>query len=89
VVDGRTGFLVAPRDDRALARRLMHCYSDSAIRSVLSKQAQRRANELFTWEKVTVQIASLYEEVLARRAGLPRCRFQAATRCARSTISQP
>jgi len=69
VVEGRTGFLVAPNDHRALARRLAHLYSDTAIRSFLGRQSQRRAKECFTWRKVTRSIADLYEDVLARRSG--------------------
>ena len=68
VVEGRTGFLVAPRDHRGLARRLMHLYSDTAIRSYLGRQARRRAIDLFTWRTVTASIAHLYEQVLSTRS---------------------
>jgi glycosyltransferase involved in cell wall biosynthesis len=72
VLDGRTGFLVEPRDPRALARRLAHFYSEPSIAKVLSRHARRRANDLFTWRRVSIAIAALYEQVAVRRAAAVR-----------------
>jgi len=72
VLDGRTGFLVEPRDPRGLARRLAHFYSEPSIAKVLSRHARRRANDLFTWRRVSIAIAALYEQVAVRRAAARR-----------------
>jgi hypothetical protein len=72
VLDGRTGFLVEPRDPRALARRLAHFYSEPSIAKLLSRHARRRANDLFTWRRVSIAIAALYEQVAVRRAAVRR-----------------
>jgi glycosyltransferase involved in cell wall biosynthesis len=69
VDDGRTGFLVEPRNADALARRLAHVYSDAAIPRLLGKRARRRAYELFTWQKVSAALADLYVEVAPARPG--------------------
>jgi D-inositol-3-phosphate glycosyltransferase len=72
VLDGRTGFLVEPRDPRGLARRLAHFYSEPSIAKVLSRHARRRANDLFTWRRVSIAIAALYEQVAVRRQAARR-----------------
>src|SRR5207248_11022794 len=68
VRDGETGYLVPPRDPDKLAERLAHLYQHPKLMSVLSKQAIRRANDLFTWEKVAKGLATVHEEVLAAAA---------------------
>ncbi len=65
VRDGETGYLVPPNDADALGDRLAYLYEHPKLMSVLSRQAVRRANDLFTWQKVAANVASLYEEVLA------------------------
>jgi glycosyltransferase involved in cell wall biosynthesis len=63
VEDGRTGFLVEPRNADALARRLAHVFSDPSIARLLGKRARRRAYDLFTWQKVSNALADVYAEV--------------------------
>jgi len=65
VRDGETGYLVPPNDPDALGARLAYLYEHPKLMSVLSRQAVRRANDLFTWQKVAASVASMYEEVLA------------------------
>ncbi len=72
VRDGETGYLVPPKDPDKLAERLAHLYQHPKLMSVLSRQAIRRANDLFTWAKVASNLATVYEEVLA--AGASACR---------------
>jgi D-inositol-3-phosphate glycosyltransferase len=64
VRDGETGYLVPPKDPDALAERLAHLYRHPKLMSVYRRQAIRRANDLFTWQKVTNAVAALYEEVV-------------------------
>jgi D-inositol-3-phosphate glycosyltransferase len=75
VRDGETGYLVPPRDPDKLGERLAHLYAHPKLLSVLSRQAIRRANDLFTWQKVTAAAAAIYEEVLA--ASQAACRDEA------------
>jgi D-inositol-3-phosphate glycosyltransferase len=65
VRDGETGYLVPPKDPEKLAERLAHLYAHPKLLSVLSRQAIRRANDLFTWQKVTAGVVGVYEEVRA------------------------
>ena len=68
VEDGRTGFLVEPRNADALARRLAHVFSNPSIPRLLGKRARRRAWERFTWERVSRSLANLYAAVAAGAA---------------------
>ena len=67
VEDGRTGFLVEPRDHDALARRLAQVFSDPSVRDMLGRRARRRAFELFTWQGVSESLAELYAGVALPR----------------------
>lgn len=65
VRDGETGYLVPPNDPEALAERIAHLYQNPKLLSVFGRQSIRRANDLFTWQRVTGAVADLYEEVLS------------------------
>ena len=65
VRDGENGYLVPPGNPDAIAERIAHLYRNPKLLSVLSRQAIRRANDLFTWQRVTGAVADLYEEVLS------------------------
>jgi glycosyltransferase involved in cell wall biosynthesis/phosphoheptose isomerase len=67
VRDGETGYLVAPDDAVALGERLAHLYKHPKLLSVFRRQAIRRVNDLFTWQKVAAAASELYESVLASR----------------------
>lgn len=65
VADGQTGFLVEPDDPISLADRLADLFHNPVLMRSFRKQAIQRANELFTWKKVTKSLSDLYEEVIA------------------------
>lgn len=64
VRDGETGYLVPPQNPDALAGRLAYLYNNPEVLDLFSQQAIRRANDLFTWDRVANAVASLVEEVL-------------------------
>jgi D-inositol-3-phosphate glycosyltransferase len=64
VRDGETGYLVPADDPSALAERIAHLYRHPKLLSVFGRQAIRRANDLFTWERVANGLAAVYEDVL-------------------------
>jgi glycosyltransferase involved in cell wall biosynthesis/phosphoheptose isomerase len=65
VRDGETGYLIPPNDPDALAERLAYLYQHPKLMGVLSRQAVGRANDLFTWQKITDHVVATYERVLA------------------------
>jgi glycosyltransferase involved in cell wall biosynthesis len=79
VQDGRTGFLVEPKDPTGLARRIAHLVSDPAIPRLFGRRARRRAYQLFTWQKIAQQLDGLYARVLNdATAGRPARTFEYA-----------
>jgi D-inositol-3-phosphate glycosyltransferase len=64
VRDGETGYLVPPRDPAAIAERAAHLYRHPKLLSTFGRQAIRRVNDLFTWERVAAGVTGVYEEVL-------------------------
>lgn len=72
VRDGETGYLVNPNDPDALGERLAHLYQHPKLMSVFRKQAMRRANDLFTWQRVTNAVVALYEEIIEASRPEPR-----------------
>jgi phosphoheptose isomerase len=65
VRDGETGYLVPPNDPAALAERMAHLYQHPKLLHLFKQHAIKRANDLFTWDKVVKGMAALYEEILA------------------------
>lgn len=64
VQNGETGYLIPPNHHEAIAERLAYLYQHPRHLSDLRQQAIQRSNTLFTWQKVTIAIAELYEQVL-------------------------
>jgi glycosyltransferase involved in cell wall biosynthesis/phosphoheptose isomerase len=65
VADGKTGFLVPPKDPDALAARLAEMFQDPAMLKRFRRQAIRRVKKHFTWQRVTRRLADIYENVIA------------------------
>ncbi|HEY6359535.1 MAG TPA: glycosyltransferase [Vicinamibacterales bacterium] len=74
MVDGRTGFLVAPRDHHAMAERLVLLLNDPALRRRMGAAALQRAREAFTVERMVSGTVAVYE----RLAGTRRARGTAS-----------
>lgn len=64
VSDGETGFLVPPKDQQALAGKIAELYRRTELLELFSRRAIERANELFTWPKVTIALSSVFDEVI-------------------------
>ncbi len=70
VLDGETGFVVAPEDDRVAARAIARLLRDDALRRQMGAAARRAALERFNWDRVvrdTIEFAA----ACVQRAGRP------------------
>lgn len=67
VQDGRTGFLVAPRDPHAVAARLAALHANPELATNMGDEGMRRAYAYYTWWAVAQQTAAIY----AAAAGIP------------------
>lgn len=68
VQHGRTGFLVPPNDPDAVGLRLAQIYQRPSLLDAMRRRSIRRANQLFTWQRVAAELANVFERVLERRA---------------------
>jgi len=71
VDDGRTGFLVEPRDPRAFARAVDELVGDPALAGAMGEAAALRAQR-FTWSTAAARLRRLYADLTSR--ALVECR---------------
>lgn len=63
VVDGKTGFLVPPRDPDTLAERLTRIARDPALGERMGQAGFERVNASFTWARVARLLEDVYQRV--------------------------
>jgi D-inositol-3-phosphate glycosyltransferase len=63
VADGKTGFLVPPKDPVALAEKIAVLLNDSELLEAMKINALRRVNTMFTWRNVCYQLRDVYMNV--------------------------
>ena len=61
VLDGKTGYLVPPKDSLSLAGRLAQVLSDRALARRLGEEGRRRVLQHFTWAHVARTLDEVYE----------------------------
>lgn len=64
VKDGKTGFLVPPKDPKALAAKIDILLNDEKTLSAMKTNSIKRVNKYFTWKGVAKKCHELYEEVI-------------------------
>ncbi|HLO61140.1 MAG TPA: glycosyltransferase family 1 protein [Bacteroidales bacterium] len=64
VLDGVTGLLVPPKNPNALAEKVKVLILNPAKRFAMGTAGIRRANDLFTWEKVVLKLQDIYNSLL-------------------------
>jgi glycosyltransferase involved in cell wall biosynthesis len=64
VVLPETGFLLKPRDLRALADAILRLSADASLRAAMGAEGRRRFAHQFRHETMTAQLRSLYERLL-------------------------
>ena len=69
VVDGETGLLVPPGDDRRLSAAIVSLLRDRMRRDQMGKQGQVRAKEEFTLEASVKKMERFYAHAVASRTG--------------------
>jgi len=72
VADGKTGFLVPPKNAQALANRLLRLLADENLRDRMGRAARRRIEQHYTWERVAALAAAAFSEVAARTPGVSK-----------------
>jgi len=68
VVDGSTGLLVPPKDERALARALARLRAEPARARAMGEAGLQRVRAEFTWARVAASLAGVFEDAVRARA---------------------
>ena len=64
VDDGITGFVVPPRDSKALAEKIILLLEDKKLRRKMGEKAYRKLKTDLSWDKISKEIVEIYEETL-------------------------
>ena len=75
VEDGRTGYLVAPRDERALADAIVRLLHDDTLRAQMGAHGKRKVDAEWAPSVVAGQTLAVYVRAAAR-AGAPVAAIQ-------------
>ncbi len=77
IVDGKTGFLVPPRDHAAMAARLVQLLKDPALSARMGEAGLARARATFTVERMVEEIAAAYARLAGTRRAAGTARLSA------------
>ena len=67
IVDGSTGFLFNPQDPDQLAAKILLLLKNKTLREQMAKASRKRAEEIFSIEKMTEMYDQLYEPLLSAK----------------------
>jgi len=62
VKDGETGFLIPPRNPKLIAKKTAVILKDQDLRAKMGKNARKKIEEEFSWEKVIPQLVKTLKE---------------------------
>jgi glycosyltransferase involved in cell wall biosynthesis len=65
LVDGKTGFLVAPHDPHAMAERIVRLLKDPTLRARMGAAALARARRAFTVDRMVEETLDVYRRLAA------------------------
>lgn len=66
IIDGKTGFLIPPRDVRAIAERVITLYRKPHLGNAFGKEGRRLVERSYSFEGMLNRIEGLYKMVLSR-----------------------
>ena len=69
VQDGRTGLLVPPRDDRAMADAIITLLKDEELRKRMGAAGSALVNAKFSAERMVAETLNVYYDVARRHVG--------------------
>jgi phosphatidylinositol alpha-1,6-mannosyltransferase len=64
VIDGETGLLVDPCDIDEIAAAILHLLTDHKLACQMGENGRRKAEQLFSWEKVGERLNKIISEVV-------------------------
>jgi glycosyltransferase involved in cell wall biosynthesis len=68
VIDGKSGLLVPPNDDAALAAAIVRLLRDADLRKTLGAAGRQRVVDEFSVERMVTKTLQVYEKYLPKRS---------------------
>ena len=66
IKDGKTGILVPPRNEKALAKAMIKLLSDKSLRRKMGKAGRELVKSKYNWGDNADRMSSLYTELLEK-----------------------
>jgi len=67
VEHGKTGLLVPPKDEKALAEAIITLLKDDKLREEMGENAYKKSIEELSWDKIANKLIEVYKEVINER----------------------
>jgi glycosyltransferase involved in cell wall biosynthesis len=67
IEEGRTGLVVAARDEQALAERIVYLLEHGDVRTALGSEGRRQVLRKYDWSVITVAFRSMMESLMRKR----------------------
>lgn len=64
VDDGKTGFIVPPKDSKALANAIIKLLKDDELRKQMGKNAYKKMKKELSWDKIAEKTIEVYKEAI-------------------------
>jgi glycosyltransferase involved in cell wall biosynthesis len=64
VDDGVTGFIVPPRDTKALANAIINLLKDDELRKQMGENAYKKMKADLSWDKIAERTIEVYKEAI-------------------------
>jgi len=64
IEEEKTGVLVEPDDDQALAEAITYLFSDNELKKTMGEAARKRVIKLFTWDHIILKLLHHYNNIL-------------------------
>jgi glycosyltransferase involved in cell wall biosynthesis len=64
VIDGKTGFLIAPKKPEELAEKIKILLENKDLREKMGKSGRERVEKHFTWKNIAKKVLEIYGEIL-------------------------
>ena len=64
VDDGKTGFIVQPRDEKVLAEAIIKLLKDDKLRKQMGENAYKKMKEELSWDKIAEKTIAVYKEAI-------------------------
>jgi glycosyltransferase involved in cell wall biosynthesis len=67
VEDGKTGFVIPPRDEKSLAEAVVKLLVDENLREKMKMNIKRKVENELSWERIADRMIRIYEEAMTKK----------------------